>query len=213
MNRRPLVVCALAGLLLGTPGVSRAIDSIAARERIGVRVGGLSTNDGLNDAYGTGWEITLFFTEQITRPLLLDIRIGALYLGDLKYTSLDDELTGTPGVQGAMRVLYLSAGPLYGFPITDALTMFASAAAGIYSVSMVFDDGVSAFDFSDQQVGFNGGLGLVRRLSANWSIEASGMVHYFIVEEDINDLYYAFTDGADAPLILDIAVGFILDLR
>ena len=72
MNRRPLVVCALAGLLLGTPVVSRAIDSIAARERIGVRVGGLSTNDGLNDAYGTGWEITLFFTEQITRPLLLD---------------------------------------------------------------------------------------------------------------------------------------------
>ena len=54
MNRRPLVVCALAGLLLGTPVVSRAIDSIAARERIGVRVGGLSTNDGLNDAYGTG---------------------------------------------------------------------------------------------------------------------------------------------------------------
>lgn len=213
MNTRPLVACALAALLLGAPNACRAIDEIAANERVGVRVGGLSTFDGLNDAFGTGWQVTLFFTEKIKRPLLLDIRLGALYLGDLKYTQLDDDLTNSRGVQGAMRILYMSGGLMYGVPITDALTMYASAAAGLYSVSMVFDNGVSAFDFSDQQLGFNGGLGMVRRISANWSFDASATAHYFMVEHNIHDLFYAFTDGADDPLILDFAVGVILDLR
>jgi hypothetical protein len=212
MNIRPLVLCALATVLLVAPPC-RAIDEIAASERVGARIGGLSTFDGLNDAFGTGWQVTLFFTEKIKRPLLLDIRLGALYLGDLKYTQLDDDLTNSPGVQSAMRILYLSGGPMFGLSITDATTMFINAAVGLYSVSMTFDNGVSAFDFSDQQIGFNGGLGVVRRISANWSFDVSATAHYFMVEQDAADLYYAFTDGADEPLILDFAAGVILDLR
>jgi len=213
MSIRPLVLCAMAAVLLAAPRPSLAIDEIAANERVGVRIGGLSTTDGLNEAFGTGWQVTLFFTEKIKRPLLLDIRLGALYLGDLKYTQLDDDLTNSPGVQSAMRILYISGGPMFGQPITDAMTLFLNLGVGIYSVSMVFDNGVSAFDFSDQTLGFNGGLGVVRRISANWSFDLSVAAHYFLVEHDIHDLYYAFTDGADDPLILDFAVGVIIDLR
>ena len=200
-------------LQLCAPGVSLAIDELAARERVGFRAGGLTTNDGLNDAYGGGWELTLFFTEQITRPLLLDIRLGALYFGDLKFPELDDELTNTPGIDGSMRVLYFSGGPLFGKPITDATALYASAAVGIYSISMQFDTGVTAYDFSDQKLGFNGGLGAVRRLGAKWSFDVNGTVHYIMTDKDLSDLFYAFTDGADPPLIIDIAAGLTLDLR
>lgn len=207
----PLVL-ALA-VSLGAPGVSHAIDELAARERVGFRAGGLATNDGFNDAYGGGWGLTLFFTEQIVRPLLLDVRLGALYFGDLKFPELDDQLTNSPGVVGAMRILYFSAGPLYGRPITGATSLYGSAAVGVYSISMQFDTGVTAFDFSDQHIGFNGGLGVIRRLSTNWSFDANGTVHYVLTENNIQDLFYAFTDGADSPLIIDIAVGLTVDLR
>jgi len=207
----PLVL-ALA-LVPALPGVSRAIDELASKERVGFRAGGLMTNDGFNDAYGGGWGLTLFFTEQLARPLLLDFRLGALYFGDLKLTELDDELTRTPGIQGAMRFLYLSGGLLYGQNITDAISLYESAAVGIYSISMQFDTGVTAFNFSDQHVGFNGGVGVVRRLSTNWSLDFNGTVHYVLIDKTIEDLYYAFTDGADAPIVIDIAVGFTVDLR
>ena len=213
MTRRSLAVPVLAGLLLAVPVICAAIDDIAARERVGVRVGGLATFDGLNDAYGNGWSLTLFLTERITRPLLLDIRLGALYPGDLVYEDLDDRLLNSAGIQGSMRILYLSIGPMLARSLGGAYATYASAGVGIYSVSMVFTDVLTPFDLSDQYFGFNGGLGLQRRLSGNWSVEASTTVHYFPIDKSINDIYYAFTDGADAPLILDIALGLTVDLR
>lgn len=213
MNRRPVAAIVLACLVLVVPRVSSALDEVAAKERVGVRVGGVATFDGLDDAYGGGWSLTLFFTERITRPLLLDIRLGAIYLGDLAYEDLDDELTNSPGIQGSMRILYISIGPMYGKQLGGNYTMYGSAAAGIYSVSMEFKGGLTAFDLSDQYFGVQGGLGLQRRISGNWCIEANGTVHYFPIDKTTSDLYYAFTDGADDPLLLDIAVGLTLDLR
>ena len=92
-------------------------------------------------------------------------------------------------------------------------SMHAAAGAGIYSVSMVFTDVLTPFDLSDQKFGFNGGLGFARRIAGNWSIETDATAHYFMIEENINDLYFAFTDGADAPLIFDVTLGLTLDLR
>jgi hypothetical protein len=213
MNVRPLVVLALAGLAASAPGVARAVDEVAAKERAGVRAGGVLTFDQLNEAYGGGWGLTLYFNERLTRPLFLDFRLGALYLGDLQLEQLDDALTNTPNVQGAMRLLYLTGGVVLGRPLGNGYALYGSAGAGVYSVSVVFDTGVSAFDFSDQNLGFNGGLGLTRRISGNWCLEGNATVHYFLVDSNLDDLYYAFTDGDDSPLIVDIAVGVIVDLR
>lgn len=213
MNGRFLAAIAFAGVLIAVPRISAAVDDIAAKERIGFRVGGVATSDGLNDAYGNGWSLTLFFTERIARPLLLDIRIGAIYLGDLAYEDLDDQLTNTPGIQGSMRLLYVSIGPMFGRSLGGSYSMYGSAGIGIYSVSMVFEGGLTAFDLSDQYIGFSGGLGLVRRLSGSWSLEAAASAHYLPVDESIDDIYYAFTDGADAPMLLDFTVGLAVDLR
>jgi hypothetical protein len=213
MIRRAPLALMFAAFSLWPAGIALAVDEAASNERVGFRVGGLVTSDGLHDAYGDGWELTLFFTEKIAQPLLLDIRLGALYLGDLKYPELDDSLTFTNNVTSSMRILYISAGPMYGIPITGSSTLYASAAAGLYSVSMEFDSGVTAWDYSDQTFGVSGGLGIVHRVSASWSIDANATVHYMRIEESSSDLYYAFTDGADAPLIVDIAFGLTLDLH
>jgi hypothetical protein len=213
MTSRIALVAATVCACLFFPASSRAFDQLAGKERIGVRSGGILTMDGLNDAYGNGWDLTLFFTERITRNLLLDVRLGALYLGELKFEHLDDLLLHQTGIQGSMRILYISVGPMVGRSIGGPYSMHLAAGAGIYSVSMVFTDVLTPFDLSDQKFGFNGGLGFARRLAGNWSIEADGTAHYFMIEENMNDLYFAFTDGADAPLIFDVTLGLTIDLR
>jgi len=213
MTTRIALAAATVCACLFFPASSSAFDQLAGKERIGVRAGGLITMDGLNDAYGDGWDFTLFFTERLTHHLLLDVRLGALYLGELKFEHLDDTLLHQSGVQGSMRILYISVGPMIGNPLGGPWSMHAAAGAGVYSVSMVFTDVLTPFDLSDQKFGFNGGLGFARRIAGNWSIEADGTAHYFTVDENIDDLYFAFTDGADAPLIFDVTLGLVLDLR
>jgi len=210
---RRMVIAALVACAVLAPRSGQAQEKAAGREHLGVRVGGLLTSDGLHDTYGDGWQMTLFFTERVASWFFLDIRIGALYLGDLQDEELDDELTGVQGLGSAMRILYFSVGPMLSTSLGQNYTGYATAGVGVYSVSMVFDSGITGYDFSDQDVGFSGGAGLSRRLSTNWGLEANATVHYVIVSQTPQDIYYSFTAGADSPLILDIALGVTLDLH
>jgi len=212
--RRILAVIAAGGCLL-TLLVSpvRAIDDAASGERIGVRVGYVDTSDGLYAAYGAGWDLTLYFTERVYSKMLLDIRLGAIYLGDAKNPNLDDQITNTPGVVSEMRMLYFSVGPMVGMTVGQNYSGYLSAGIGVYSVSMLFASTVQAFDYSDQHIGFNGGVGLSRRIATNWTVELSGTVHYFPVDTNNTDLYWVFTDHADSPVMLGVALGATVDLR
>jgi hypothetical protein len=135
-----------------------------------------------------------------------------MYLGELKFEELDDQLLRVPDITSSMRFLYITGGFLYGRPIGGGYAAYVNAGGGIYSVSMVFD-AVNAPNVSDQRFGVNGGLGIAKRLSTNWSFDLSGVVHYFWINDEIEDVYWAFTDGADPPLLLDISFGVIVDLR
>lgn len=204
-----LFVAAVVIVLLVAP--ARAIDEAAGQERLGVRAGYIETFDGLHASHGTGWDLTLFFSEQVYSRIVLDIRLGAIYLGDALNPDLDDRLTRIPGILSEMRVLYFSVGPMAGMRIGASNSAYVSAGIGVYSVSIVFDSGFSAFDTSDQHVGFNGGIGVSRRIAMNWSIEANATIHYFSVGN--RDLYYLFTDGADSPVFAGVAIGATVDLR
>jgi len=72
---------------------------------------------------------------------------------------------------------------------------------------------VNAPNLSNQKFGMNGGFGLSKRISRNWCLDANATVHHFFIDQTIDDVYYVFTDGADAPVILDVAVGVVVDLR
>jgi hypothetical protein len=213
MKSRVALVIVLACAASMMPARARAFDETAAKERLGVRAGGLATFNGLSDAYGNGWALTLFFSEKLSRHLLIDVRLGALYLGPLKFTELDDKLTNQHGIESSMRLLYITLGPMIGRSIAGMWSVNASGGVGVYSVSMVFSNAQTPFDLSTQHWGFNGGLGLARRLNAKWSIEADGIAHYVLTTQDFSDVYYAFSDGAGRPIIAELTLGATLDLR
>ncbi len=208
----PLVVLVLAFV---TARPSLAVDSIAAQERLGARIGHVDTFDEVNKYYGSGWEVTLLFNEHLFSRLFLDLHVGALYLGDLLDPELDDFITKTDNIESEMRMFYFSLGVVYGFPLgSSAYTLTTSAAAGIYSVSVALAADFFADDLSDQYFGGNAGIGLVRRLGTSWSLELNCTAHYFDNGANNADLLWVFTaGGATDPLLIDTSLGVVVDLR
>jgi len=213
MRVRASVLIAATVVATMFPRGALAVDAAAGNERLGLRAGYIGASDGLRDFYGNGWDLTLFFTEKVYSRLLLDIRLGAIYMGDAVDPNLDDLLTLRPDVVSTMRFIYFSAGPMVGFDLGGSYSGYASAGIGIYSVSMLFDYGLPGFDYSDQHVGFNAGAGISARIAMNWSLELNGTIHYVKTGEGATDLYWLFTDAADPPLLIGIALGVSWDLR
>ncbi len=202
----------LSTLVIARP--ASALDDLAASERIGARIGYIATFDGVDQYYGPGWDVTLYFNERIYSRLYLDIHVGAIYFGDILDPELDDFITRTDGARTEMRSFYFSVGVAYGIPIGGPYALTTSLAAGVYSASVAFASEFTADDFSEQYFGGNASLGIMRRVGTSWSLEANCSVHYFDNKASNTDLFWVFTGGtAEDPLIAGLAFGVVVDLR
>jgi hypothetical protein len=204
----PVLAASLLFACIALPGGARA----ESGGRLGVRSGYVLTADGLHGEYGDGWDLVLYFTEHLSGPLLLDIHLGAIYLGDPLNPSPPSEIILVPGSIWNMRSFYFSAGPMLTFGLGGGFSGYTSVGLGVYSVSLQFDQN-TAYDNSQQHLGMNAGLGLSRRLTTSLSLEANGGVHYFGVKHGPSDLYWLFTHHADNPLLITIALGLTVDLH
>lgn len=191
------------------------------RERLGVRAAVTATMSDLNDNFGNGYDLTLYFTEKIWRGLNLDIRIGATYLGDLVPDSvaadfvegLDVQLAEDRRVDSEMRFAYLSLGPQYVWRMNETQNVYATIGVGIYSISMLFDTGLQAFDLSDQHFGASVGAGFLWRITDNWNIDVNATAQGVKTDGDLGDLYYRFTDKGSNPVVFNVGLGLAIDLR
>jgi len=181
------------------------------QERLGGRAALTGTAGDLNEYFGHGYDLTLFFTERLFSTLYLDVRIGATYLGDLLVTGLDDSLTRVPGINSEMRLAYLTLGPQYATAISETHTLYFSLGLGIYTVSLLFDTGVQAFDESDQHFGMSAGAGMYWRITDNWNIDVNATLQTLWADD--NDLYPLFTGGDKNPLLLVVGAGVAMNLR
>ncbi len=209
----------LASVLLGilpTPSYSQLPP---VRERLGVRGGYIQTFDKLKDSFGGGGHLTLHFSERAYNQLYVDFRISAIYLGDLKNKNIAVRFGNSPGIEPSdieteMRILFFSVGPQYVIPLAEYWNAYAGAAAGIYSVSMLFDSGISAGDLSDQHFGVNMGGGAMWRFTETLNIDMNFTLHHFWTPKDPNKLLFFFTDQGDSnPYLLQFSTGVTIDLR
>jgi hypothetical protein len=196
-------------LTLSASAISQA-QTPPIRERLGVRIGAIVPGGKLQSSHGNGYNLTLNFTERINKPLFLDFRIGAMYMGDLLQTEINDALP-TFEYTTEMRILVFNFGLQFVQEIGKTLNAYAGLAGGIYSVSILFDSGVTAGDFSDQHLGGNGTLGTYWRITKTWNLDASFVLHYFRTGDD--GLYTLYTGGGIDAILYQIALGIAIDLR
>jgi len=183
------------------------------RERLGVRVGYVGTRGGLADSYGAGTHANIHFSERISSPYYLHVRVGAIYLGDLKRSELAERFTGIANIQSQMRLLFLTGGPQYTLLLGDRWTGYTSVEAGIYSVNLLFDGPFQSIDVSDSHFGGNIGVGAMWRIAGTWNLDLNTTVHYFRTNMNRFALFPAFTDGDSNPLFIQTSVGVTIDLR
>jgi len=210
MIRNLLPAIAFA-LLVNVSTSSAQLPGDPPRERLGARVSFTGAVGELNKHFGDGYDITLYFTERIYRPLYLEIRIGATYMGDLFKPEIAASLTRIDGIMSEMRLAYLTLGPQYTWQTSETHTFYGTLGMGIYTVSMLFDTGVQAFDESEQHFGINGGVGFLWRISTNWNLELNTTVNRLWTDQD--DLYYIFTSGDNNPWLFAFGFGVAMDLR
>jgi hypothetical protein len=215
MRTRVAGLLAFLLLTLAHTSTCRALDNLAAQERLGVRIGYVETYDGVYEYYGPGWDVTLYFNERIYSRLFFDIHIGAIYYGDILDEELDDFITRIDEMESEMRTFYFSVGFGYGFPIgSGTYTLTMSAAAGVYSASVALASDFVSDDLSDQYFGGNASIGIMRRIATNWALELNGTVHYFDTEPNYGDLMWVFTAGtAVDPVLVGVSLGLAIDLR
>jgi opacity protein-like surface antigen len=210
MTKTPLAAIILILFLTSVP-VNAQPPGDPPRERLGVRVSAVGTTGELNEHFGNGYDFTLYFTERLLRPLYLEVQIGATYMGDLLKPEIIEDLPLPPGIQSEMRFAYLTLGPQYNRPFSETHTFYGSLGLGIYTVTMLFDTGVQAFDESDQVFGVNGGIGVLWRITDNWNLDATTKVTKMWTDDD--DIYHIFTDGHKNPWTLGVGFGVAMDLR
>jgi opacity protein-like surface antigen len=187
------------------------------QERLGARAAFAGTVGDLNQHFGHGYDLTLYFTERLIGTFYLDVRIGATYFGDLLIPEIGEtfarrqNILFTGGVTSEMRLAYLTLGPQYTSDISDTKTVYFSAGLGIYTVSMYFDTGVQAADFSDQHFGVSAGIGMFWRITDNWNLDFNATLQSLWTDQD--DLYPIFTGGGHNPMLLVAGVGLAMNLR
>jgi opacity protein-like surface antigen len=181
------------------------------QERLGARVSFTGTTGDLNRHFGNGYDFTLYFTERVYHSLYLDVRIGATYFGDLLIPEIGERYTRTPGIVSEMRLAYLTLGPQLAASISETKTLYGSFGLGIYSVSMLFDTGVQAYNLSEQHFGMSAGGGMFWRITDNWNIDVNLTLQALRAGTDTR--YSIFTEGGRNPLILVAGVGLAMNLR
>ncbi|HXV15038.1 MAG TPA: hypothetical protein VEC56_12600 [Candidatus Krumholzibacteria bacterium] len=215
MRARVLALLVLVVLVGAHARPARALDDLAAQERLGARIGYVETYDGVYQYFGPGWDVLLYFNERIHSRLFLDLHVGAIYLGDILDPELDDFITRYTNVESEMRMFYFSLGLAYGFPLGKSpYTLTTSLAAGVYSVSVAFVSDFVSDDVSDSYFGGNGSIGLMRRLGTGWALEANCTLHYFDTSAGYSDLLWVFTaTEAVDPVLFGVSLGLAVDLR
>jgi hypothetical protein len=213
MTRFLLSFVVAAVLLAGLPTPSQS-QLPPVRERLGGRIGGVASTGGLNSEYGNGWGATLYFTERIASSWFVGVSIGAIYMGDLFDTTAAEEYTGFENIASEMRLLLLSVGPQFTLGLSDSWLTYAALEAGVYSVSLLFDTGIQAFNSSQPaHFGGNFSLGFLWRITSSWNIDLRGTLHHFRTSERTNDIYHFFTGGDADPFLLEVSAGIVIDLR
>jgi len=220
MRRLPLAG-ALALLLAG------ALDTVALaqelpRERLGARFGYVLTSGGLRDSYDDGGNLTLHFAERLQGGFYVEFQLGAIGMGDLQRPELAAKVAeaggkfaifALDGIETEMRILYITVGMQFAGNLSELWTGYGGVGLGIYSVSIPWTDGIDSDVFSDQHLGANATAGAMFRFTRTLNLEVGAGLHFFHNSASPYDLYHGFTGGDTNPLIVEVSLGLVLDLR
>jgi opacity protein-like surface antigen len=187
------------------------------KERLGLRFGYSETDGGINESLGSGVNLALHWITRLKKPLYFDITFGAIYLGETHRTDITQMVFGTGFDKVRMRIMTVTAAPMLEIPIGGRTNIYATGGIGFYVVSLILDQDFSQFDDSNNHFGVNAGVGLMRRIFTNWSLDINFHLHKFWTSENDHrtrdaDWIYIYSEGDTDPVFWSVTGGVALRL-
>jgi hypothetical protein len=181
-------------------------------QRLGLRGGYVSTTSGIRNTFGDGMNLALHWMWDVNRAFSMDFTIGAFYLGSTSRSDITFQAFRQSFDDQTMRILNFTAAPTLNVPLGGKTRFMISAGAGPYTVSLLLDEAFNEFDFTDNHLGVNAGVVLMRRVSENWFIDIGVQAHKIWTSDKQDDLFFIYSEGDQDPLFYNVSVGFMISL-
>ncbi|MDD3641896.1 MAG: hypothetical protein PHQ19_00305 [Candidatus Krumholzibacteria bacterium] len=207
MKRHFLIAAVFALLVLSG---ETAGQGIKGREIFGVRIGAVGSSMELDEAFGRGSELELFFVEGLTSRFGIGASLSGHDFGKSKDMGTNIEWTGLPD---PVDVMILSATvTLFGRqPITERWSGCAEAGGGLYTTTASIP--IGAFTegrITKNQGGIFFGAGVsYRLLDSGLAVDLAGKFHYVFSGSDYRQALYVYT-GEETVHFYQITLGMTL---
>lgn len=182
----------MLGLFLARPAPAQ---DFKGRDIFGARVGTVFSTMELDDAFGRGSELEIFFVGGVTSWFGIGAAISSHNFGKSKDLLKDQEFTGIP--QPVSLMIYSVTMTLYGQRrLADRFTAAAESGGGLYMTSASIPAGVFLEGrITKNQPGVYGGASLSYRLTdGGFSLNLGGKFHYIFSGDHRRQALYVYTE-------------------
>lgn len=184
------------------------------REILGVRVGGVYSTSGLDEAFGTGSELEIYFYHGLTRSTAFGIALSGHDFGKSKLPEKDLEFLGIPMTIDYM--LYSITGCYMGrAELSKRLRISGELGGGLYTSTMSIPVGaLTTAQATYNRFGLNAGSEVWIRLTKGGGLHLGlgAKWHYVFSGTDYRQPIYVYTGNDFAHFFeFTIGVSFLTD--
>ena len=200
-----------AVLSFGVPAGSE--ESIKGREILGLRIGGIHSTSGLDEAFGSGTELEIYFYHGLTTSSALGISLSGHDFGKSKLPEKDLEFLGIP--ESIDYMIYALTGCfMMKRDVSKKIRLSGELGGGLYtSTSSIPMGGVSEGRITHNHPGVYAGGEIWWRLTKGGiHLGLGGKWHYVFTGTDYRQPVYVFTGEENAHFFqITIGISFKTD--
>jgi hypothetical protein len=199
------LVIAAATLASGLP--ASAGESIKGREILGVRLGGIHATSGLDEAFGSGSELEVYFYHGLSTSSALGISLSMHDFGKSKDPEKDLEYLGIP-MTVEYSVYSLTGCLMTKTDLSKKIRLSGELGGGLYASTAEIPSGpTTSGRITYNQFGlYAGGEVWWRVTRGGMHVGLGGKWHYMFTGTDYRQVVYTYT-GEDYAHFFQITIG------
>lgn len=205
-SKHTRVLAALGAALLFAARAGAA--GIENREILGARVGAVVGEAAIDEAFGAGSELELYFVEGFGTWWGLGLSLSSHNFGASRDTLANIEYIGE-NRDVEMSVFSVTASAFALKHLGGRFTATAEAGGGLYAMTASIPAGFYQGNHTENRLGLCAGAGMLLRLSRGVSLNLNAKYHYVFVGNDMEEPIHAYT-GKSSASFYQIALGILL---
>ena len=196
---------ALVVLSIGSPALCE--ESIRGREILGLRIGGIKSTSGLDEAFGSGSNLEIYFYHGLTGRLALGVSLSGHNFGKSQLPDKDLEFLGIPRTIDFM-IYSVTGCVMMKKDLSKKFRFSGELGGGLYTSNADIPfGGFYEGRISHNRLGVNAGAELWWRLARRGIyLGLGGKWHYVFSGTDFDQVIYTYT-GEDYAHYFQVTLG------